>query len=163
MELSIFQAEKENASDLAKLLNIVTDDLHQKSIFQWEYPWKLAEIENDIIRNKVFLLLDDGKIIGTYGLKTLDSNPWVSENDLKSQYLYRIAIHPEYQRKGIGVKLINHALGLSKQYHLDIYLDCWAGNRKLKAFYSSMGFRYVGDFPENDYQISVYIFPYAAR
>jgi hypothetical protein len=39
-----------------------------------------------------------------------------------------------------------------------LYLDCWAGNEKLKEFYFNNGFEYVGDFPEEDYFISVFKF-----
>ncbi len=53
MELSIFQPEKENATELAELLNIVTEDLHQKSISQWIYPWKFTEIESQSCIDKI--------------------------------------------------------------------------------------------------------------
>jgi hypothetical protein len=37
-----------------------------------------------------------------------------------------------------------------------LYLDCWAGNKKLRNFYSNAGFDFIGDFPEEDYMISVF-------
>ncbi|WP_088012228.1 GNAT family N-acetyltransferase [Gottfriedia acidiceleris] len=39
---------------------------------------------------------------------------------------------------------------------VSIYLDCWAGNDKLKQFYQNYGLKQLGDFPENDYYISIF-------
>ncbi len=38
----------------------------------------------------------------------------------------------------------------------NLYLDCWAGNKKLRNFYLESGFIYMGDYPEDDYYISIY-------
>jgi len=71
----------------------------------------------------------------------------------RSKYLYQIAILPEYQGKGIGKQITTFAQGLAD---LAVYLDCWAGNEKLKKFYTETGFKYLGDFPEEDYFISIF-------
>jgi RimJ/RimL family protein N-acetyltransferase len=39
-----------------------------------------------------------------------------------------------------------------------ILLDCWAGNEKLRAFYEKSGFKLLGEFPENDYEIAVFYY-----
>ena len=52
--------------------------------------------------------------------------------------------------------MMEYSLTLSKKLELLLYLDCWAGNDKLKNFYLNNGFKHVGDFPEEDYFISVF-------
>ncbi|GAA0180924.1 hypothetical protein SH2C18_35360 [Clostridium sediminicola] len=43
-----------------------------------------------------------------------------------------------------------------KYYILIQYLDCWAGNEKLRTFYLKAGFDFCGDFPEDNYMSSVF-------
>ncbi|MGV2941336.1 GNAT family N-acetyltransferase [Mesobacillus sp. LC4] len=65
-------------------------------------------------------------------------------------------MHPEYQGKGYGSVITSWSCQYARQLVEELYLDCWAGNEKLKNFYSENGFEYVGDFPEEDYYISVF-------
>ena len=58
-----------------------------------------------------------------------------------------------YQGKGLGKVLIQTAIENSTK---NIYLDCWAGNSKLKEFYENNGFKYIKDIKENDYFISIF-------
>ncbi len=159
MNFSISQAKPEDTPGLVGLLNAVTERLHQRAIHQWNDPWKADAIEADIVRNSVFLLWEPERIIGTYSFKTLESNPWRSKNRSQSLYLYRIALHPDYQGKAIGKKLVFHALAMGRRQRMEVWLDCWAGNEKLKQFYRAAGFLHAGDFPEEDYRISVFYFP----
>lgn len=58
-------------------------------------------------------------------------------------------LHPDVQGKGLGKTLMygifeciregaEHGLGT-------VFLDCWAGNKKLKEFYRGVGFSFVRD------------------
>jgi hypothetical protein len=38
-----------------------------------------------------------------------------------------------------------------------VVLDCWAGNGKLRDFYTRAGFRLHGVFPEGDYEVAVFV------
>ncbi|HEX3047167.1 MAG TPA: GNAT family N-acetyltransferase, partial [Bacillota bacterium] len=73
-----------------------------------------------------------------------------------SLYLYRIAISPLFQGKNIGLEIIAEVKKRSQALNKPVYLDCWAGNEKLRQFYSNAGFEYMGDFPEETYSISVF-------
>lgn len=158
MKINFRTAKIENARDITELLNIVTLYLHQKSVMQWQYPWDQTVIEHDISANFVEILLIDGRIIGTFSIKQSKSNSWAPEIQDDFIYVYRIAIHPDYQGKGIGKRIIRHAVHLGQTRKMNLYLNCWAGNNKLRKFYADSGFKYIGDFPENDYQISTFCF-----
>lgn len=144
--------------DLLEVLNILNKtakDLHNKGINQWDYPWDEKEIRQQIQHGYLYILFKNESVIGTFGIRELHSlNDCVI--DPESRYLFQIAILPEYQRMGYGKVITDWASTYAKERNIPLYLDCWAGNHKLKTFYKDNGFRYLGDFPEEDYYISVF-------
>jgi ribosomal protein S18 acetylase RimI-like enzyme len=147
-------AEKVDISAIVDLLNKVTLNLHQKNINQWTYPWDFEEISIDL--KNIYLITLNNLIVGTFSLKDMNINAALHIIKSNNLYLYRIAILPECQGKNIGLKVINYACEISKDSKKILYLDCWAGNVNLKNFYFKAGFDFCGDFPEDDYMISVF-------
>jgi GNAT superfamily N-acetyltransferase len=147
-----------NADDYKKLVYVLNEtalDLHNKGINQWEYPWNENEVINQIQSSFLYIVLVDQQAIGTFGIKDIDSIS-VCQIQPCSHYLYQLAILPEYQGKGYGRAIIDWASGYARETDRSLYLDCWAGNEKLKSFYQENGFNYEGDFPEEDYYISIF-------
>ncbi len=149
-------AEKEDLKPIVELLNNVTLNLLRKNINQWTLPWDSYVIGGDIENGNVYIMTSNEYIIGTFSLRNMSSNLSINISESNNLYLYRIAILPEYQGKDAGCELIDYAVQISRNLGKSLYLDCWAGNEKLKTFYSKAGFNYCGDFPEEDYQISVF-------
>ncbi len=59
-------------------------------------------------------------------------------------YLEAFAVHREYAGQGVGSELLGWAEQEAKRRHLKaLYLDCWAENRALRAYYRRAGFREV--------------------
>lgn len=148
-------ANQVHANSIVQLLNKITLDLHEKGINQWTYPWCIDEIELDIKRKNIYMVIVDNLLIGTFSLRNVDNSwfPFVKQNSL---YLYRIAILPEKQGKNVGIHITDYACRLSRNSQKTLYLDCWSGNEKLRDFYSKAGFDFLGNFPEADYFISVF-------
>ena len=48
MDIKIKIADKSMVKKLIDLLNLVTINLHDKGINQWEYPWSSEKIEEDL-------------------------------------------------------------------------------------------------------------------
>ena len=154
MNYNIKIAKIDDTSLIVELLNCVTLNLHKKNINQWTYPWNINEIEDEINKKHIYIFTKELKIIGTFSLKDIDENfIFIKSSGI---YLYRIAILPEYQGKNIGKEIINYACEYSKHLNKLLYLDCWAGNEKLRKFYTEVGFDFSGDFPEEDYMVSVF-------
>jgi len=154
MNYNIKIAKIDDTSLIVELLNCVTLNLHKKNINQWTYPWNINEIEDEINKKHIYIFTKELKIIGTFSLKDIDENfIFIKSSGI---YLYRIAILPEYQGKNIGKEIINYACEYSKDLNKLSYLDCWAGNEKLRKFYTEVGFDFIGDFPEEDYMVSVF-------
>lgn len=149
-------AEKDDTNAIVKLLNEVTLNLHERNIEQWTYPWEFKEIDIEVKNRNVYVVTIDKVIIGTFSLKHIDANSWISIIKTSSIYFYRIAILPEYQGQNIGLDIINYVSKISRDSNKYLYLDCWAGNQRLKKFYLKAGFDFCGDFPEDDYMISVF-------
>lgn len=144
--------------DLLEVLNILNKaakDLHIKGIHQWEYPWNDKEIRQQIQSKYLYFLSKNEECIGTFGIRDLHSlSDCVIEPG--SKYLFQIAILPEYQGMGYGKVITDWACTYAKERNIPLYLDCWAGNDKLKTFYKDNSFQYMGDFSEEDYYISVF-------
>ena len=146
-----------NTTTIVELLNKVTIKLHEKNINQWENPWDLKKVERDIDnRNTYIVTTADTLILGTFSIRYLETKTWIPIIEPNNLYLYRIAVLPEYQGKNIGLEIIKYACQSSRASKQVLYLDCWAGNEKLKNFYTEAGFEFYGDFQEEDYEISVF-------
>ena len=155
-DIKIELATIEDIHKVMKILNEVTEDLLDKDINQWEYPWKEEVIKEDIIKSRIFLVIYEGVIIGTFSIRALDDQDNAFYRDVEGKYLYRIAILPRIQGLGLGVTMLNLIRECETLNRNNLYLDCWAGNKKLRNFYLESGFIYMGDYPEDDYYISIY-------
>lgn len=155
----IIRAKHEHLNDMVHVLNTATRDLLEKGLQQWDYPWDRDVIDEEILNNQAYVILDEDTVIAVFFIRTIeaaDSHPAImKENHL---YLYRIAIRPDYQGTGVGEEVCGAAFSIAKEANKNIYLDCWEGNKKLRFFYTQTGFIYCGDFPEEDYWISVFKF-----
>ncbi len=61
-------------------------------------------------------------------------------------YLEDVSVHPEYQRFGIGRKLVEHVFEEARAANLSqVVLRVWDKAEWAKAFYVSLGFRPIGD------------------
>lgn len=155
-DIKIELATIEDIHKVMKILNEVTEDLLDKDINQWEYPWKEEVIKEDIIKSRIFLVVYEGVIIGTFSIRALDDQDNAFYRGVEGKYLYRIAILPRTQGLGFGVTMLNLIRESETLNRNNLYLDCWAGNKKLRNFYLESGFIYMGDYPEDDYYISIY-------
>lgn len=130
----IKKANNTNIERILEIYNKVTIELLRKQIHQWEYPWT----KNDILSmiNNLYLLDNGEDIIGCFEITVLDSNNYMmNQNDL---YLGKIAILPEYQGQSLLSKVMDYTKELSIKEKRNCYLDCWAGNPKLKEIYENM-------------------------
>ncbi|QFF98974.1 GNAT family N-acetyltransferase [Psychrobacillus glaciei] len=155
--MKIRLATSNDQQQMVNVLNKATLGLQAKGIYQWDYPWDINKIVTEIKNNYAYVLLLDEDIVGTFCIKDIDALSELTI-DSKSNYLSQIAILPEYQGNNYGSEVTDFACSFAKEGNKTMYLDCWAGNKKLIDFYLNHGFEYLGDFPEEDYFISIFIF-----
>ena len=64
----------------------------------------------------------------------------LSPNGKRCGYLEAFAVHREYAGQGIGSELLGWAEREAERRSPYLYLDCWAENRALRAYYRRAGF-----------------------
>ena len=110
-------------------------ELDQKSL---KGLWTKPQWERELTDPKRICLgiieLQTKKLLGFCSL-------WIVIDEL---HITSIAIHPKYQRKGLGKCLFSKLIKLSESLRTNqIYLDVKDTNEPAKAFYKSMGFKTV--------------------
>jgi GNAT superfamily N-acetyltransferase len=141
---------------LLGILNGATDKLLAKGIQQWTYPWEAEPLQQAIESGEQFLAIESGKVIAVFKLSRQSSNPVVEAAQPGTLYLSQLAVEPKKQSQGVGSRVMTQILLYAADLGKTLYLDCWSGNHKLKAFYQSCGLESLGDFPEEDYFITVF-------
>lgn len=74
-------------------------------------------------------------------------------------YLARIEIHPGYQGRGIGTRLIGALIDKARQEGQALALDVLAVNRRAYALYQRLGLTDAGRHGDNDIKIAMRINP----
>ena len=94
MKLSIQKALLPDAMPIARLLDEVTVQLHQKGILQWEHPWDPDKIGQDILLERVWACRDGKELVGTFSLRPLQTALWLDRRAKPDGqwYLYRVAL-----------------------------------------------------------------------
>jgi len=72
-------------------------------------------------------------------------------------FLQKLMVAPEERGAGLGLTLLDAAREHVRSHDGGaIVLDCWAGNDKLRAFYTDAGFHLHGVFREKEYEVAVF-------
>jgi ribosomal protein S18 acetylase RimI-like enzyme len=127
---------------VSEVNKITTQDIKDREFTTKE---KIQELKDRIAENEnCWKATVDGKIVGY-------TTPSVREGKHRVGSMY---IHPNYQRQGIGAKLMEKVLETHEGH--DIYLNVATYNDAAKNFYKKHGFEETGetkDYPLNEEQI----------
>jgi ribosomal protein S18 acetylase RimI-like enzyme len=107
---------------------------------------EIEQIES--YKNGFFTLKHHKKFV----IKYLGENiGWLNyeENDTNMEF-NQLFIHPKYQGKGIGSKIINNLITVAKDKNKEIILDVLKSNYKAKKLYLKLGFNMYNE-NEADY------------
>ena len=149
----IVLADESNAYEIYYILSKAREKLNKKGIEQWKEGWNIDDLKKKCKLGLFYVFYDKRNIIGCYCIEKNANIEWIEDKDKEFTYLSMLCLHPDYQGKGFGKILLQSAIENSTK---NIYLDCWAGNSKLKMFYENNGFKYIKDTKENDYFISIF-------
>jgi len=152
MKLVFATATNPDASSLAALHSAAAEDLTRRFGHGfWSSPPSERAILNELRRPKfariVIARSDDHRIIATLRLAT--KKPWAIDTAhftkvTRPLYLTGMAVHPEFQRQGIGRLLLNEAEAIARAWPADsIRLDAFDADAGAGAFYAKCGFREV--------------------
>ncbi len=92
--------------------------------------WIDADVKRGV---SYFILKNKDIVIGCVGVERADNH---------TCYMERLAVLPEYRKKGFGKKLALHAIRLSKQLGVNhVGIGIIAGDTGLRNWYEKMGFK----------------------
>lgn len=140
--------------DLEKLYSITKSCAKQmiaKGIFQWNENYPSKEIlQKDIELQQIWKLEEKGTIIGVIVLTEIEDKEyqdvkWLTRNN-NNLYIHRLAIKPEYQRKGYAQELMNFAENYALQNNYNsIRLDTFSKNKRNQKFYKKRNYKKLGN------------------
>lgn len=120
-------------------------------IFQWNDHYPSKEIfRKDIEEEALYVWDDKNQIKGCIMFspekdEVYNSAKWLTQDD-KNIYVHRLSVHPKFQKKGIGNKLMNFAESIAKKLNfISIRLDTFSQNKSNNKFYESRGYQKLGD------------------
>ncbi len=166
-QLHVRQAQGGDVEFIIDLINRVQKKLTSSGSLQQIGPVSTATAINFISRNAAHILVELDRRLGSVFIEpvSVDTSPYLQQWDLASAeyflwFLHTLAIEPDEQGRGLGY----HFLDGIKSYISTqaqpamIFLDCWAGNAKLRTFYTQAGFRLHGIYPWDDFEVAVFTY-----
>lgn len=117
-------------------------DLH--SYMASNFNQKKLEEEMTNSNNTYYVLLDKESIIGYYKINLNLTSTFISSSNVT--YMSRLYVLPEYYDKGLGHKLLVHAIEICKKNKQSgMWLKVWTGNDRAIRFYKKQGFEIRGE------------------
>ena len=152
MKLFFAAATNADAAVLAALHSAVAEDLTRKfGQGQWSSAATERGVLRELMRPKFSRILiahtNSRRIVATLRMAT--KKPWAIDTAYftaapRPLYLTGMAVHPEFQRTGIGRLLLQEAEAVARAWPADaIRLDAFDAEAGAGAFYSKCGFREV--------------------
>ncbi|MCK0147979.1 GNAT family N-acetyltransferase [Arenibacter sp. F26102] len=142
--------------DILNITKACANNMIEQGIYQWNenYPSQEA-FWLDVTRKELYVLEEKGKLIGSVVISTLMDSEyypinWLTPNG-RNIYIHRLAVHPDEQKKGHAVKLMDFAEEYARKAgYISVRLDTFSKNSRNNKFYSARGYKTVGDiyFPK---------------
>jgi GNAT superfamily N-acetyltransferase len=157
IHLSFSLATEADASAIAALRNAAAENLTRK---YGEGGWASFSTERGVLRDlsrpkfQRTLIARDGiardgaNIMATLCLQT--KKPWAIDVTYfsavkKALYLINMAVHPDWQRKGVGRAIMKEAEKMAREWPSEaIRLDAWDAKAGAGEFYAKCGFHERG-------------------
>lgn len=118
----------------------------QKTVFnkQWQ-GFERSLIETEIAENRQWKIVIADQVACIFAITFNDPLIWKEKDQDPAIYIHRIVTNPRF-RGGAYVKEIvkwskDYAKSLQKKY---VRMDTWGDNEKLREYYVSCGFEYLG-------------------
>ncbi len=153
MEVLIRQAKRGDFVELAAVFDHpqVVENSSQRPFLGSERVQKIFE---DLGDDSILLVAEvDGKVVGHI---SININPKLREKHVAN---LGMAVHPDYQRRGVGSRLLHESINLVDnwlniiRFELDVYTD----NDVAINLYKKFGFEIEGEFKYASFKNGSYI------
>jgi len=153
MSLSFAIATEADAGAIAAMRNAAAEQLARK---YGPGNWASLATERSVLLHNFMrpkfqrtLIAHDGpNLVATLCLQT--KKPWAIDTKYftsvsKALYLISMAVHPDWQGKGVGRLILKEAENIARNWPSNaIRLDAWDADAGAGPFYAKCGFRVVG-------------------
>ncbi len=120
--------------------------LIDKGIFQWNefYPSKEV-LKKDIQLDQLYKFVENDQIIGIVVLTEIEDEEykrvkWLTKNG-GNLYIHRLAVHPNFQGKGIAKHLMDFAENFAEiNKYQSVRLDTFSQNKRNQQFYENRNY-----------------------
>jgi ribosomal protein S18 acetylase RimI-like enzyme len=138
-----------NINQLTNIFDIYIkckEALQQEQIYQWNKNYPTIEILRKDINNGHLYYIKQGRLpIAAINISNIEEPEYstVAWEDMtgKIQVIHRLAVHPDFQRKGIARNLMDFAEDYAKDNcATSIRLDAYTGNKRVLQFYENRGY-----------------------
>lgn len=126
--------------------------MRANGIVQWLEGYPNREIiEADVKEGTVFVLEEDGRIKSMIVLnENQDSEyqelTWLTDNNSKNLVVHRLATLPEFQKQGLGSRMMDFAENFAKENGYDsIRLDTFSQNAGNISYYKKRNYTEIGN------------------
>ncbi len=149
------EIQKAKPSDLIEILYLLKEcvrDMNQKGMKHWNscYPG-IEDIDHDLNKESIFLVKNKGICMGMITLNESEPEEYKeinwSSNDSKILYMKRMAVHPNWQDRGVAEMLVKFAEDYARENKYKyIRLDTLSSNQSENKLYSNGKYNEVGQF-----------------
>lgn len=112
----------------------------------------VARVSRFVSEGRFFVARAGDTAVGVFHLRDeagLDGGPsawWLWEEQAQpSLYLFTLAVRRSVAGRGVAAAMLDWAFDSAQQRGRVLRLDCWAGNHKLRRYYTAAGFEHLGD------------------
>ena len=104
-------------------------------IWGWDEQWQRNDFSTHFDPRGITLTCQGGKLVGYSHV----------ENRGRQLFIRMIVVHPRYQRKGIGKKLLESVIASASEQSKNVGLEVFKINDVAREFYERHGFNVEGE------------------
>ena len=147
--MDIRPAKANDLNQVLELVKVCIQDMEKHGIYQWDdiYP-DPGTLQKDIELSQMWVIEDEGRLCGIMVLNEQESPgyeniPWMYQG--KVLVVHRLAVHPDYQDRGLATRLMEYAEQWGKENGYDVIrLDAYTENPGAVGLYQKLKYRQAG-------------------
>ncbi len=130
---------------MVKILEDFNENIFSQIIQLWEITGVGNPERGDNFSNIKKTLNHGAKLFSISSDNLVIATCWVT-HDFRRAYIHHMAVHPDYQNRGYGRKILTRALEYSQELGLQSKLEVHKTNINAQALYQKLGFKLLDGY-----------------